>query len=104
MKEIKSVKSIDKINERLDAIEREEEEIQEQQKKKMTPEEHMYQAFTKAWYFHESSYYVRGANGYDGYGCNSSTGCIPECRYYPEEGRIEGEEWKASRKQRKNKS
>jgi hypothetical protein len=38
---------------------------------------------------------VRHNNGYDGYGCNQFTGCIPECRYYPEEGRIEDEEWKA---------
>lgn len=78
----------------MDAIERKEEEIQEQQKKEMTPEEHMYQAFKKAWYFHESSYYMHDAKGYDGYGCNPYTGCIPGCRYYPEEGRIENEERK----------
>ena len=35
---------------------------------------------------------MRGVNGYDGYVRNQFTGCIPECGYYPEEGRIEDEE------------
>jgi hypothetical protein len=43
------------------------------------------------WYWHESSWYWRGVNGYDGYGCNNGK-CIPECRFYPEYGRIEDEE------------
>jgi hypothetical protein len=55
----------------------------------MIPEKR-YQAFKKAWYFHESSWYMRHDNGYDG--CNQFAGCIPECRYYPKEGRIEDEE------------
>jgi hypothetical protein len=25
---------------------------------------------------------MRGANGYDGKGCNESTGCAPECEYF----------------------
>jgi hypothetical protein len=35
---------------------------------------------------------MRGLKRYDGEGCNGFTGCIPECRYYPEIGRIEDEE------------
>jgi hypothetical protein len=53
--------------------------------------EDRYQDKKKAWYFHESSWYMRHNNGYDGYGCNNGK-CIPECRYYPEIGRIEDEE------------
>jgi hypothetical protein len=34
---------------------------------------------------------MRHDNGHDRYGCSNST-CIPECRYYPKEGRIEDEE------------
>jgi hypothetical protein len=34
---------------------------------------------------------MHGANGYDGYGCNDGI-CIPECRFFPEEERIEDEE------------
>jgi hypothetical protein len=43
---------------------------------------------------HESSWVRRGLwhTGYDGKGCNQFTGCVPECRYYPETGRIEDEE------------
>ena len=57
---------------------------------RMSPEER-YQRKKEAWYFHESSWYMRRSNGYDGYGCNNGE-CIPECRYYPEFGRIEDEE------------
>ena len=50
----------------------------------------------EAWYFHESSWYMRQGrdgieSGYDRYGCNNGK-CVPECRYYPENGRIEDEE------------
>ncbi len=36
---------------------------------------------------------MKGLNDYgdDAYGC-TSLGCIPECRFYPEYGRIEDEE------------
>ena len=58
------------------------------------PEER-YQHKKEAWYFHESSWYMRGRDGiesgYDGYGCNNGK-CVPECRYYPKYGRIEDEE------------
>ena len=58
------------------------------------PPEQRFQDRKKHWYFHESSWYMRGldATGYDGYGCNQITGCIPECRFYAQYGRIEDEE------------
>jgi hypothetical protein len=62
----------------------------EEGKPRMTPEER-YQQLKEEWYFHDSSWYMRHDNGYDGYGCNNGV-CVPECRYYPEEGRIEDEE------------
>ena len=55
------------------------------------PPEDRYQHKKEAWYFHESSWYMRHNNGYDGHGCNNGK-CIPECRYYPKFGRIEDEE------------
>ena len=57
---------------------------------RVSPEER-YQDKKKAWYFHESSWYMHHNNGYGGQGC-SNCKCIPECRYYPEYGRIEDEE------------
>jgi hypothetical protein len=44
------------------------------------------------WDFHDSSWSVRELNRYDGYGCNQFTGCVLECKYYPQERRIEDEE------------
>jgi hypothetical protein len=55
------------------------------------PPEQSYQN-GKSWLFHEGSWYMRGLNPYDGQGCNQFTGCVPDCRYYPETGRIEDEE------------
>jgi hypothetical protein len=49
--------------------------------------EQRYQDKKEHWYFHESSWYMRGANGYDEQGCNSS-----ECRFYPQTGRIKDSE------------
>jgi hypothetical protein len=58
------------------------------------PPEQRYQFDKREWFFHESSWCMRGLehNGYDGQGCNQFTGCIPECRFYPEYGRIEDQE------------
>ena len=53
-----------------------------------THPEERYQRKKKAWYFHESSCYMRHDNGYDGQGCNNGV-CVPECRYYTQIGRIE---------------
>ena len=56
-----------------------------------SPEER-YQIKKWHWYFHKSSWYMRGVkNGYDGQGCCDGV-CIPECQFYPEYGRIEDEE------------
>jgi hypothetical protein len=39
------------------------------------------------------------------YGCNQFTGCVPECRFYPDTGRIEDEvirdrEWEEDHRKR----
>jgi len=61
------------------------------QKLKVSPGER-YQDMKKHWYIHESSWYRRVPElGYDGYGCNYDK-CIPECRYYSLNGRIEDSE------------
>jgi hypothetical protein len=39
-------------------------------------------------HYHHDYYY----DDHDGKGCNQFTGCIPECGYYPEYGRIEDSE------------
>jgi hypothetical protein len=58
---------------------------------RMHPEDR-YQHKKEAWYFHESSWYMRGIkSGFDGQGCCDGI-CVPECRFYPEYGRIEDEE------------
>jgi hypothetical protein len=46
-----------------------------------------YQETKEQWMFHKSSYYMRGLNAYDGQGCNS-VDCIPECLFYPAEGKL----------------
>lgn len=53
-----------------------------------------YQDYKQQWYFHPSSWYKRknGEGSYDGKGCNQFTGCIPECKFYPEKGRLEENE------------
>jgi hypothetical protein len=56
------------------------------------PPEQRYRHKKKTWYFHTSSWYMRKPDGYDGKGCNQFTGCIPECRYYPKDGRIDDKE------------
>lgn len=56
------------------------------------PPEQRYQDKREEWFSHESSWYWRGANGYDGRGCNQFTGCVLECRFYPGYGRIDDEE------------
>jgi hypothetical protein len=47
----------------------------------------LYEDHRVHWYFHDSSWYMRGVNGYDGQGCNQYTGCVPECIY--SDGRID---------------
>jgi len=73
-----------------DYITREEYEYGLRQIVQISPEDR-YQDKKQQWFFHESSYYMRGLGGYDGYGCYNGK-CIPDCKYYNEEGRIEHDE------------
>jgi hypothetical protein len=57
---------------------------------RLSPEQR-YQYFKKQWSTHESSHYHRKLYTYDGEGCTGE-GCITDCRYFPEEGRIEDSE------------
>lgn len=56
------------------------EEIEYYKRKNLqrSPEER-YQDSKRCWYFHKSSWYMRGVDGYDGKGCNNGV-CVPECR------------------------
>jgi|GEM_PF-4219436 len=54
-------------------------------------EERQYQLVRRDWTKHESSWYFRKLNRYDNQGCNQVTGCIPECPYFPEKGRLSKE-------------
>ena len=53
-----------------------------------------YQDYKQQWYFHPTSSYRRknGDGSYDGKGCNQFTGCIPECKFYREKGKLEENE------------
>ena len=87
-------KSIDKLNERLSKLWPEESSngnIHDEDIKNAimdAAERWWYQEYKEQWMFHKSSYYMRGVNGYDGQGCNPHTGCIPECPFYPDEGKL----------------
>jgi hypothetical protein len=61
------------------------------QKHLETSPEQRYQKLKEAWYFHNLSWCMRHEDGYDGIGCNLGE-CVPECRFYPNEGRIEDKE------------
>jgi hypothetical protein len=56
-----------------------------------SPEER-YQDKKEMVWFHTSNWSMRGLKADDGYGCSPFRGCIPECRYYLEKGRVEHEE------------
>jgi hypothetical protein len=58
---------------------------------RMTPEARYQREKKIHWYWHESTYYNRGLEAYDGYGCVNGE-CIPSCRFYPEFGIIEDDE------------
>jgi hypothetical protein len=51
-----------------------------------------YDEYKEHWYFHKSSWYMRGLNVCDGQGCNRFTGCVPECKFYEEEGKLTEDE------------
>jgi hypothetical protein len=74
------------------------EQNNKEQNKKWTPEK-WYQEIKKRWYFHDTSWYMRQAlraeklsNEEMRIGCNGFTGCVPKCRFAPEEGRLEEDE------------
>jgi hypothetical protein len=84
-------RSINKLSERLEAIEGQE----PVNKDKIDPDQiarQRYQEYKEYWYFHKSSWYMRGLNAYDGHGCNLFTGCVPECRFYDAEGKLSEDE------------
>ncbi len=84
-------KSINKLSERLESIESQDStdkgQIDSDQIARQKHEE-----YREHWYFHKSSWYMRGLNAYDGHGCNQFTGCIPECKFYAAEGKLSEEE------------
>jgi hypothetical protein len=55
----------------------------------VSPEER-YQHRKEAYYFHE--FYVEGRNGFGDDSSCAYGKCVPQCRYYPQEGRIEDSE------------
>ncbi|HZA64360.1 MAG TPA: hypothetical protein VE573_15905 [Nitrososphaeraceae archaeon] len=70
-------KSINKLSERMEVIESQD----STNKVQIDPDpiaRQKYEEYKEHWYFHKSSWYMRGANGYDGKGCNQYTGCIPQ--------------------------
>ena len=83
-------KSIDKLSERLEAMESQ--NSINNNKDNTDPDQAAWERYEEYkyehWYFHKSSWYMRGANGYDGKGCNQYTGCIPQCKFYAPEGKI----------------
>jgi hypothetical protein len=57
---------------------------------RLSPEER-YQRRKKDWQFHETSWWVRKVSMNDENSCNYLR-CVPECRFYPQFGRIEDDE------------
>jgi hypothetical protein len=57
-----------------DEITQEELDYYKRKKLEVSPEQR-YQRKKEQWYFHESSWYMSGVNGYDGYGCNNGV-CV----------------------------
>jgi hypothetical protein len=89
-----SKKLIDDLCKKLDAFENcyiANDDHAKHQKPEMTDEER-YQMWREEWFFHPSSWYWRGVDGYDGRGCNQFTGCVRGCRFYGEKGSISKEE------------
>jgi hypothetical protein len=77
-------RSINRLSERLEAIDSTNKgQIDSDQVARQK-----YEEYREHWYFHKSSWYMRGLNAYDGQGCNSFTGCIPECKFYAVEGKM----------------
>ncbi len=73
-----------------DNITEEEEEYYRRKSREVDPAVR-YQELKAAWWSHSSCWYNRGIRGYDGKGCNAGV-CVPECRYFAPNGRVEFEE------------
>ena len=71
-----------------DGITQDELDFSLKRKLRMTPEQR-YQRKTSNFLYHDLSCYMRKP-GEEDHGC-TGTGCIPECRFYPETDRIEDE-------------
>jgi hypothetical protein len=81
-------RSINKLSERLKAIDpTNKDQIDSDQVARQK-----YEEYREHWYFHKSSWYMRGLNAYDGQGCNAFTGCIPECKLYTADGKLSADE------------
>jgi hypothetical protein len=84
-------RSINNISKRLEEIESRE-TVNKDQIDSDEIARQRYDEYKEHWYFHKSSWYMRGLNAYDGQGCNGFTGCVPDCKFYPDEGRLIEEE------------
>jgi hypothetical protein len=62
-------KSNNKLSERMEAIESQD-SINKDQIDSDQMARQKYEEYREHWYFHKSSWYVRGLNAYDGHGCN----------------------------------
>lgn len=84
-------RSINSISKRLEKLESQE-TINKDQIDSDQIARQRYEEYKEHWYFHKSSWYMRGLNAYDGQGCNGFTGYVPECKFYAEEGKLTEEE------------
>lgn len=85
-------RSINKLSERIETIESQDSTRIKDQNDSDQIARQKYEEYREHWYFHKSSWYIRGLNAYDGQGCNALTGCIPECKFYAAEGRLSADE------------
>ena len=86
-----SDRSINSISKRLEEIEKQW-TINNYAKDPDQISRQRYEEYKTHWYFHKSSWYMRSLNAYDGQGCNGFTGCVPECKFYLERGKLTEDE------------
>lgn len=84
-------KSLNNISRRLEVIESQE-AIHKAQSDPELMAKQRYEEYKEHWYFHGSSWSMRGLNAYDGQGCNQFTGCVEECKFYEKEGKLTHDE------------
>ncbi|MCI0560456.1 MAG: hypothetical protein MN733_18370 [Nitrososphaera sp.] len=75
------------IDEILRKLEKEEIKIPPSKLSELEYQQQLYLSMKKAWYFHDSSWYMRHDNGYYGKGCNDGI-WVPECPRFPAKGRM----------------